>query len=51
MLNEKLKDSPFKILHVSLGKVMINKPSFNLLTQKISVEISNVRFGGVKPDV
>ena len=42
MINENLKDSPFKIIHMSLGKVTINKPSLNLLTQKISVEVNHV---------
>eukprot|EP00347_Sterkiella_histriomuscorum_P005333 403357015 len=42
MINENMKDSPFKVMHVGIGSVQINNPSLNFITSKISIEISNV---------
>lgn len=42
MINENLKDSPFKVMQINLGSVQINNPSLNLLSSKISLELANV---------
>ncbi|CDW87518.1 UNKNOWN [Stylonychia lemnae] len=42
MINENLKDSPFKVINVTISSVQVNNPSLNLITQKINIEIHNI---------